>query len=189
MRNRLVFTAIAGLTLLTSCSTDSSQPAAHPAEHVATTSAAAAPPTSVDPEQGDPSPGARLTVTGVRLGHHPGFDRVVYELGGTGRPGWRVRYTDRAVQDGSGTAVAVAGRSILEVQILGSAYPWDSGVAEYEGPDPVTDPAVPGITGVYGAHVYEGATRSFIGIDADRPAFSVAALDNPARLVIDIATP
>ncbi|WP_425300529.1 AMIN-like domain-containing (lipo)protein, partial [Nocardia wallacei] len=146
------------------------------------------PPRATGPQQHEPSDDARLTVTDVRVGHHPGFDRVVYELGGTGTPGWRVQYTDRAVQDGSGKPVDVAGQSILQVQILGSAYPWDSGVTQYEGADPVTDPDTPGIAGVYRTLVFEGATQSFIGVNADRPAFSVDSLENPKRLVVDVAT-
>ncbi|GAB2690323.1 AMIN-like domain-containing (lipo)protein [Nocardia thraciensis] len=190
MRNRLALTVVAGLALLAGCSDGSSDTPGPPpaATSVTPTSGTESPPTAAAPQEGKASADARLTVTGVRIGHHEGFDRVVYELGGTGTPGWRVRYTDRAVQDGSGRPVDVAGRSILEVQILGSAYPWDSGVTAYEGPDPATDPEAPGIAGVYRTQVYEGTTQSFIGVNADSPAFSVNALQNPARLVIDVAT-
>ncbi|RDI52873.1 AMIN-like domain-containing (lipo)protein [Nocardia mexicana] len=190
MRNRLALTVVAALALLAGCSDGSSDtpgppPAAAP---VTSTAGPESPPTAATPQQGKPSNDSRLTVTGVRIGHHEGFDRVVYELGGTGTPGWRVQYTDRAVQDGSGRLIDVAGQSILEVQILGSAYPWDSGVTAYEGPDPATDPDAPAIAGVYRTQVYEGTTQSFIGVNADKPAFSVSALQNPARLVIDVAT-
>lgn len=114
---------------------------------------------------------------------------MVYELGGKGTPGWLVQYTDHAVQDGSGNPVEVAGRSILEVRILGSAYPFDSGVTPYSGPDPAVDASAPGIAGVYRTVVFEGTTQSFIGVQTDRPAFAVSPLSDPTRLVIDIATP
>ncbi len=185
MRNRLVLPIIAALALLTSCSSGSSEPAAQSSLPSTTEPA----PTATTPVQGTPSLDSRLTVTNIRIGHHSGFDRVVYELGGTGRPGWRVQYTDRAVQDGSGKPIDVAGRSILQVQILGSAYPFDSGVTEYAGPDPATDPSAPTIAGVYSTHVFEGTTQSFIGVNADRPAFSVTTLDGPVRLVVDVAAP
>ncbi|MBF6355394.1 hypothetical protein IU449_12710 [Nocardia higoensis] len=145
-------------------------------------------PTDAAPKRADASPDARLTVAGVRIGSHEGFDRVVYDLGGSGTPGWVVEYTDRAVQDGSGRELDVAGDSVLEVRITGSAYPFDSGVSPYSGPDPVTDPAVPGIVGVSSPLVFEGISQSFIGVTGERPAFSVTALSNPTRLVIDIAT-
>ncbi|MGW1743633.1 AMIN-like domain-containing (lipo)protein [Nocardia sp. NPDC001965] len=140
------------------------------------------------PKQGEASPGAQLTVTDIRLSRHPGFDRVEYELGGAGTPGWSVWYTGRALQDGSGRELDVAGDSVLEVRITGSAYPFDSQVMPYAGPDPAVDPAVPGIAGVYRTTVYEGVTQSFIGVATDEPGFTVSSAVMPNRLVIDIAT-
>jgi hypothetical protein len=165
--------ATAVTTTTTSTFTDSSTAAPHDAL----------------PKRGAPSHDAAVTVSGIRIGHQPGFDRVVYEFGGVGTPGWIVQYADQAIQDASGKVIDVAGRSILDVQITGSAYPFDSGVTPYSGPDPATDPSAPGIAGVYRSGVFEGTTQSFIGVNADRPAFSVSALTNPTRLVIDIATP
>ncbi|ATL70490.1 AMIN-like domain-containing (lipo)protein [Nocardia terpenica] len=193
MRNRLAWVVVAGLVLLTGCSnrSDAPAPATNARTPVPTSAASGAepPPVAATPQEHPASLDSRVTVTAVRIGHHPGFDRVVYEFGGTGSPGWRVRYTDRAVQDGSGKALAVAGQSVLEVQILGSAYPWDSGATPYDGPNPATDPSAPGIAGVYGTAVFEGTTQSFIGVNADRPKFSVTGLQNPVRVVIDIASP
>ncbi|MFC4125673.1 AMIN-like domain-containing (lipo)protein [Nocardia rhizosphaerae] len=188
MRNALVFglVAIAAVTL-PGCGTDGG-PAATPVPTSATAAGTGTVPRDGSPKSGDATADAALTVTDIRLGSHPGFDRVVYTLGGTGTPGWRVEYTGSAVQDGSGRQVEVAGDSILEVRILGSAYPFDSDVPAYSGPDPVTDPNVPGITGVYESLVFEGTTQSFIGVDADRPAFAVTTSSNPTRLVVDIAT-
>ncbi|WP_280426721.1 AMIN-like domain-containing (lipo)protein [Nocardia carnea] len=140
------------------------------------------------PKQAEAAPGAMLTVTDIRLSRHAGFDRVEYYLGGPGTPGWSVWYTGRAVQDGSGRELEVAGDSVLEVRITGSAYPFDSGVAPYAGPDPATDPAVPGIAGVYRTTVFEGITQSFIGVAGDEPGFTVSAATMPNRLVVDIAT-
>ncbi|GGN74858.1 AMIN-like domain-containing (lipo)protein [Nocardia rhizosphaerihabitans] len=191
MRTALVFGMVAIAALAVSgCGTDTA-PVATTAPTSTTTTFADATgevPTDNEPKSGEASTGAALTVTDIRVGRQEGFDRVVFALGGTGTPGWRVEYTDRAVQDGSGKTVDVAGSSILEVRILGSVYPFESTVPAYSGPDPVTDPGVPGITGVYKTLVYEGATQSFIGVDADRPPFTVTALTNPPRLVVDIAT-
>ncbi|MFD3461644.1 hypothetical protein ACFWVM_18170 [Nocardia fluminea] len=192
MRNALVFVLIAAAAVSVSgCGTDDAPAAAPPATTSTPSTFADATdevPTDASPKSGAASAGAALTVTDIRLGRQPGFDRVVYELGGTGSPGWQVAYTDSAVQDGSGKSVDVAGRAILEVRILGSAYPFDSTVPPFDGPDPVTDPGTPAITGVYKKLVYEGVTQSFIGIDADQPPFSVTALADPPRLVVDIAT-
>ncbi|GAD82659.1 hypothetical protein FEK33_06765 [Nocardia asteroides NBRC 15531] len=191
MRNALVFGLVAAAALtLPGCGTDDT-PAASPPPTTSTTStfadATGEAPTDSSPKSAEASAGAALTVTDIRIGRQPGFDRVVFALAGTGTPGWQVDYTDRAVQDGSGKTVDVAGDSILEVRILGSAYPFDSPVPAYSGPDPATDPSAPGIAGVYKTLVFEGTTQSFIGVEADRPPFTVTALTNPPRLVVDIA--
>lgn len=183
MRNSLVVLAVVALALLTGCShRDHTRGRSHAGSGPA--------PLAIAPgAEVAASPDARLTVTSVHLEHLEGTDRVTYELGGTGRPGWQLHYVDKAVRDGAGTAVDMPGASILEVKILGSAYPWDSGVAGYEGPNPLSDPAVPNITGVYGTEVFEGRTQSFIGINSDRPPFSVSVPDGPPRLVVDITAP
>ncbi|WP_040798222.1 AMIN-like domain-containing (lipo)protein [Nocardia higoensis] len=199
MRNKtavLVTVAAATLTcgVLTGC--DDAQPGAEPRTSAASSTTAVAhllespapAPADAGPKRGEASADAGLTVTGVRIGSHDGFDRVVYDLGGSGTPGWIVGYTERAVQDGSGRELDIAGDSVLEVRITGSAYPFDSGVTPYAGPDPLTDPAVPGITGVSTPLVFEGVSQSFIGVTGEQPAFSVTTLSNPTRLVVDIAT-
>lgn len=153
-----------------------------------TTEEALEAPVDAQPKRQDASRGAMLTVTDIRIGHHPGFERVVYDLGGTGAPGWIVDYADSAVQDGSGTEIAVDGDSVLEVRILGSAYPFDSGVTPFDNSEPVSDPSAPGVAGVYRTIVFEGQTQSFIGVRGDRPAFAVSTASNPTRLIVDIAT-
>ncbi|MGV9612083.1 AMIN-like domain-containing (lipo)protein [Nocardia xishanensis] len=193
MRNKMVLTVALAAALIAGCDdAETGSATTTPPPPTTTGSLVEAPaapaPGDAAPKQGTPSSGAGLTVTDLRIGHHPGFDRVVYELGGTGTPGWIVQYTDRAIQDGSGKEIEVAGQSVLEVQITGSAYPFDSGVTPYSGPDPATDPSAPTIAGVYRTAVFEGTTQSFIGVDADRPGFSVTAMSNPTRLVIDIAS-
>ncbi|WP_213577105.1 hypothetical protein [Rhodococcus sp. USK13] len=189
-----VFAACALALTLTGCSESnsaSSVAATSPAA-AATTSTALEPdastvPTDASPKSSETSGPAKLTVTDIRIGRHEGFDRVVYELGGTGTPGWRVEYVDEAVQDGSGRSIPVSGNGILQVLIDGSAYPFDSGVEGYAGPNPL--PGEPGgvVTEVNGALVFEGVTQSFIGVTRpDRP-FTVSSLSGPTRVVVDIA--
>lgn len=195
MRNKLVvgIVALGVVGFAAACGDSEPAPATvvdAPTTSPETSTTMAAPPSApadAAPKRAQASGDAALTVTDISVGHHEGFDRVVYELGGTGTPGWEVEYVDRAVQDGSGTAIDVAGQSVLEVRITGSVYPFDSGVEPYSGPDPVVDPSAPAIAGVYRTIVFEGVTQSFIGVNGERPAFSVDALSNPTRLVIDIA--
>ncbi|MFD4467613.1 hypothetical protein ACFWPA_04885 [Rhodococcus sp. NPDC058505] len=178
---------------LASCAT-SAEPAATAASAVTSTSAAA-PSTPVQeypPARGgvtEPraaaSGNASLSVTDVRVGSHDGYDRVVYELHGEGEPGWNVRYVDAAVQDGSGREVDVAGRQILEVSLTGTGYPFDTGVDEYAGPNPL--PGAGAVSEVRVATVFEGVTQTFIGLDTDQLPVTVSRLSNPERVVVDFA--
>jgi hypothetical protein len=133
----------------------------------------------------DPGGAQLLTVTGVRVAQHAGFDRVVFDLGGRGSPGWDVAYVDGAVDDGSGERVDVDGESILSVRIRGTAMPMDSGVEEYGGTniDLGGTDAVEEVVYRFG---FEGDTTAFIGVDDERAPFRVFALEDPKRVVVDI---
>ncbi len=173
---------------LTACSqTAETTPTAVTTSVSATTSAAAEPaPTDSSDKTAAAVAESKLTVTDVRIGSHENFDRVVYEMGGTGTPGWRVKYVDAAAQEGSGKPMEIAGGAIIQVLIDGSAYPFDSGVEQYSGPNPVPGIAGGIVTEVNGSSVFEGVTQSFIGVTEKQP-FSVTLLSNPTRVVVDVA--
>lgn len=184
--------AVCALTVgLAGCAESESAPNATSSVVAGTTSAAAedegSVPTDTAPKESPGDDESALTVTDIRVGEHEGFDRVVYELGGEGSPGWQVEYVDSAVQDGSGRPIEVGGQAILQVRIQGSAYPFESKVEPYSGPDPV--PGIPGgvISDVNGSLVFEGVTQSFIGVAEKGRPFAVSTLSDPTRLVVDVA--
>lgn len=143
-------------------------------------------PANTDPDTQDPSADAALTVTDIRVGHHDGYDRVVFELGGTGTPGWRVEYVDQPVDDGKGDVVAVDGDAYLQVMISGSGYPMDTGVDEYAGPNPVRAGDDGEVEEVLLRGVFEGYTQAFVGVDDEQRPFRVFSLEDPARVVVDV---
>ena len=143
-------------------------------------------PANTDPDTQDPSADAALTVTDIRVGHHDGYDRVVFELGGTGTPGWRVEYVDHPVDDGKGDVVAVDGDAYLQVMISGSGYPMDTGVDEYAGPNPVRAADDGEVEEVLLRGVFEGYTQAFVGVDDERRPFRVFSLEDPTRVVVDV---
>jgi len=169
----------------------SSSPAPTRPEPVATGSQAEAEDvTSVfaDPatvSQAEPSQGSLLTVTEVRVGAHDGYDRVVFEVAGTGTPGWSVRYVPEAVEDASGRTRTISGAGILEVVLTGMGYPFDTGQTEWaEGP--ITTEGYAQVWEVDMLGTFEGRTQAFIGLkDAGRP-YRVFALAEPARVVVDV---
>lgn len=126
----------------------------------------------------------RLTVVDVRIGVHDGYERVVYELAGEGLPGWRVGYVDEAVDDPSGEVLDVAGDATLQVVLLGTAYPMDTGHDELDHDVMGTG----GVQQVTRPLTFEGQTQSFVGLDAQRPV-RVMLLADPVRVVVDLQTP
>ncbi len=131
-------------------------------------------PGNADPDTAEASSDALATVSDIRLGRHDAFDRVVFEVGGSGTPGWDVRYVDQAVSQGSGDAVEVAGDAVLQVTLTGMGYPYDTGVEEYAG-GPLTADETQVVTEV-----------AFVGT-AGRTPFRVYALESPARVVVEVA--
>ena len=169
-----------------SAGTSTAAPASSTAAHD-TDTASAQPPFTADlkPDTATASPDARLTVRAIRMGPHPGFDRVVFELGGKGTPGWDVRYVDAAVSQGSGKPVAVRGSAVLQVSVTGAGYPFDTGVTEYAGKEPLTAAGTTAVSEVVFGGTFEGTTQAFIGTTARTP-FRVYRLDSPTRIVVDV---
>jgi len=127
----------------------------------------------------------RLTVTEIRVGEHRGEDRVVFELAGSGTPGYTVEYVAAPAQQGSGNPVEVPGDSFLQVTIDGQALPTETGVTEV-AVGTVSGDEAPGVAGVAFAGQFEGRAQAVIGLDGTDRAFSAFLLQDPTRLVVDI---
>ncbi|GAB3995069.1 AMIN-like domain-containing (lipo)protein [Nocardioides marmoraquaticus] len=139
------------------------------------------------PDTGGVRPGAGngLTLTEVRVGRQDGFDRVVFQLDGTGRPGWRVEYVDVPRADGSGEELDLRGDSFLQVDLRNMGLPSDTGVEEV-GPEPVEGDGTRSVTEVLPGGVFEGQQLAFVGLAGERRPFRVFALDSPTRVVVDV---
>lgn len=121
----------------------------------------------------------------VRVGHHPTYDRVVWQFAGSGRPTYRVHYVDQPLADGSGDVVKVAGDAYLELMITfvgvpanGTAQPKDASAASMAGT------VIAEATAIYGG--YEGYGQAFVGVRGEQRPFKVTVLKNPTRLVLDV---
>ena len=175
-----------------------SETATSPAATADTSTPASPTPTASEPEAPVPFPAdlqpdeqassgdAALTVTDVTTGRHEGFDRVVFHLGGTGAPGWMVRYVDTATDDPADTVLDIAGDGTLAVILLGLQLPDTTGIAEWAGPNPVLTPDYTVLREVNVRGQFEGQELAYLGVDtADHP-FRVFALADPARVVVDV---
>ncbi|WP_040421439.1 hypothetical protein [Corynebacterium timonense] len=123
-----------------------------------------------------------LAVTGVRVGSHKAFDRVVVDLAGTGTPGWYVDYVPSPMEEATGRPLNVVGSAFLNIYIDGTIYPFELGL----GPVPVdTSGGSTNIVDVLNVGTSEGRSQVVVGLRSEKP-FSVQVLDNPTRLVVDI---
>lgn len=132
------------------------------------------------PPEGAPE----LTLQDIRVGSHETYDRVVFEFSGDGLPGYRIQYTDKALQQASGHELAVSGNDILEVLIEGT--PMDRLPSNPDlisaGPYQLATGNVAGITN---GGTFENQSQFFIGLDRQR-SFEATVLESPTRLVIDV---
>jgi hypothetical protein len=115
-------------------------------------------------------------VSGIRLGRHASYDRVVFDISGA-MPSYSVRYVP-AVYAESGAQVPVNGTAVLAV----SLHSVDIGHA----PAVPTPTGLPAIRDIKMFDQFEGYLGYGLGI-SDRNGFRVIELQNPTRLVIDIA--
>jgi hypothetical protein len=189
--------------LLAACGSGdpATSPSASTGEASSPSSASAAPTTAeaaetsadAPPFEGDTQPATReasadaqVTVSEIRTGRQDGYDRVVLELGGTGTPGWDVRYVDQAHSQGTGDPVEVAGEAVLQVTITGAGYPFDTGVEEWAGPDPLPGNGTRTVTEVAWDATFEGTSVAVVGTTGEAP-FRVYALEDPTRVVVEVA--
>jgi hypothetical protein len=195
-------TVVVGATVLSGCGADEATDAASPSSAASQSNsgtvaapdeetgddgptAAPSAPADADPDTAEASSDANATVSEIRLGRHEGFDRVVFEVGGSGTPGWDVRYVDQAASQGSGDAVEVGGDAVLQVTLTGMGYPYDTGVEEYSG-GTLNSAATEVVREVVWDATYEGTSVAFVGTTGELP-FRVYALEGPARVVVEVA--
>ena len=137
------------------------------------------------PDTAEPVDAEGLTVTAVRAGRHEGFDRVVFELSGSGTPGWTVEYVDAPSDQVEGMPIAVPGAAFLQVTLQSTTYPYESGAEEVpRGPVAVSGTEV--VAGVVYDATFEGMSVGWIGTAAETP-FRVYALTGPSRVVVEVA--
>lgn len=123
-------------------------------------------------------------VTGIRVGHHRGFDRIVLDLDGAA-PGVSVRYVKRLHADPSAHLVDLLGPASLRIVLdPANAHDVETGEGTMTTPrrtrwrfDQVRETAV---IGDFEAFVTVGA-----GL-ARRAPFRVLTLTNPTRIVVDV---
>lgn len=133
---------------------------------------------STAPAQAAPTSTTQTVVSSVRVGHHAGFDRLVFTFTGP-LPGYSVAYQPRVTQDGSGRALALSGTAFVRIALRPTST---SVPSTQEG----QAPHFPMLRQVVGAGSFESVTSYGVGL-AGRSGFRVSTLTGPNRLVVDFA--
>jgi hypothetical protein len=134
----------------------------------------------------DPTGGMAHLAT-VRLAGQDGYDRLVLEF--TDRvPGYTIGYRPLpAHQDASGFEIPLPGAGALLQLSMSPATGagWGGGPSTYSGPAALSADTT-SVTEVKSAGDFEAVLTWVAGIRTHQP-FRVEALDNPPRLVVDVA--
>lgn len=124
-------------------------------------------------------------ITDVRVGTHPGYDRIVFEFAGADLPQLTVAVARPPfVEDASGKPVNVPGQAFLSLKLFHA-----SGAPTYTGPDSFS-PNYPNLVALVNTGDYEGYVTWIAGLnDSSSTCFSVSTLTGPTRIVVDIQAP
>ena len=131
------------------------------------------------PSEGNPE----LVIEDVRAGSHDGFDRVVFEYSGPGKPGVIAGYNPDPRQQASGYPLDVPGNAYLEIMIQGTPMMMMSPREDLIPTGPV-GVAAGGVTSEVHGGVFEADTQYIIGLDRERP-YQVYIMENPTRVVVE----
>jgi hypothetical protein len=196
---RTGFVVACALLLVAGCGgSSSSSEGAPPA---AGTTTVTAPTTTA--EQTDPLAGAGTSVEvapsaakatalleRVAVGHHEGYDRVVFEFRDEGLPGYRVEYVPPPLkEDGSGDPVDVAGNAFVVVRMEpASGFDLNSGEGEvvYKGPKRIAGSSAGStvVKEVVRTGDFEAVLSWAVGLES-KVDFRVTTAASPARLIVD----
>lgn len=135
---------------------------------------------STDPVEVVSTNSAQTAVSTVRVGHHPGFDRLVFTFAGP-LPSYTVAYVPQVTQDGSGLPVALPGSSYVLVTLRPTS------TTTHSPQQPIT-PHFPMLRQVVGAGDFEAVASYGVGLTS-RSGVRVSTLTGPNRLVVDFAIP
>jgi hypothetical protein len=126
----------------------------------------------------------------VAIGHHDGYDRVVFEFRDEGLPGYRIEYVQPPLkEDGSGDPVDVAGKAFVVVRMEpASGFDLNTGEGElvYKGPKRIAGSSAGAtvVQEVVRTGDFEAVLSWAVGLQGKVP-FRVTTAASPSRLIVD----
>jgi len=70
--------------------------------------------------------------------------------------------------------------------VSGTAYPYDTGLAEFPLREAVTAPGTTAVTEAVLLGTFEAQSQALIGVDGDPKPFRAYLLADPVRVVVDV---
>lgn len=126
------------------------------------------------------------TLTAIRTGNNPGFDRVVLDFGGGATPTVSYRLTDELTADPSGEIVWLTGEYFINIAVSHATYHDDNGNPTYPGPQKFRTRNLANVMAVALTGDFEAQVTVGLGVRS-RTAVNVFTLTSPNRVVIDVA--
>jgi hypothetical protein len=126
----------------------------------------------------------------VAVGHHEGYDRVVFEFRDEGLPGYRIEYVEPPLkEDGSGDPVDISGNAFVVVRMEpASGFDLNTGEGElvYKGPKRLEGSSAGAtvVKEVVRTGDFEAVLSWAVGLDSKVP-FRVTTATSPSRLIVD----
>lgn len=140
----------------------------------------------VVPTQAVASQNSVPTLTGIRTGVHPTFDRIVLDFSG-GRPlQIDSRFIDELIEDPTGNIAWLTGCAFAEVTMQGVAAHDDAGNSTYLGPQKFRTRNLTNVMAVAITGDFEATLNIGIGM-RKQTSVKVFTLTGPDRVVIDVA--
>lgn len=121
----------------------------------------------------------RTHVTGLRIGEHEGYSRLVVDLSSAGVPPWEVRYSTASGPGGG--PVSVEGDAYLRIVLHTLAQPGVQTTSSATGSGLIVAAKTTGF--------FEGQEEALAGITTGPQPFRAFTLTDPGRIVIDVRRP
>jgi hypothetical protein len=122
----------------------------------------------------------------VRVGRHPGYDRIVYQFAGP-VPSYRVQPVTSLAEDASGAPVWPGSPNLLQIRLEPAQAHTDDGETPLTATELQTFPNLPVLRQYRLIGDFEGMVTYGLRLGLHHPNLHVTELTNPNRLVVDLA--
>ena len=131
------------------------------------------------------APAAGQGLTGIRVGRHTTYDRIVLDFRGPAPASFRATWVTTLVADPSGKRVTLPGNAFASVVVRGTSTTDVNGHRTYTGPRTIGTPQLGNVRAVAITGDFERVLSLGIGV-RHRSSVHVFRLSSPSRLVIDV---